>query len=75
MSLLLETGIVGVLLVGFTIWLVLKFIVKNSEAGSILTLMVAYGVSLVFFAGLPNALHIYLLVPGLMVFFGKKRLQ
>ena len=66
-SLLLETGIVGVLFVIFTLWLVLKFVVKHTQVGPILTLMVAYGVSLVFFAGLPNALHIYIMPTLLML--------
>ena len=61
-SLLLETGLVGISLVILTVVLVVRFVLKQKEgAGLILSLLVAYGVSLMFFSGLPNALHIYLM--------------
>ena len=61
-SLLLETGIVGVLLLGVTVILVVKSVIRNKEMRvGVLALMVAYGVSLGFFSGLTNALQIYLL--------------
>jgi hypothetical protein len=36
--------------------------VRKKNAGMTLAMMVAFGVSLMFFSGLPNALHIYLLL-------------
>lgn len=69
-SLLLETGVIGVLLLVFTMCLVLQLVWKKSllSVPMLLALMIAYGVSLCFFAGLPNALQIYLLF-GLLVVF------
>ena len=62
-SLLLETGLVGVMMLAVLAFGFLKWCKKYKNAGMVLTLAVAYGVSLCFFAGLPNALHIYLLLP------------
>ena len=59
-SILLELGIVGaVLILLFLVYLVKIF---NCQKFTIffLALLVAYLISLFFFAGLPNALHIYL---------------
>ena len=61
-SLLLESGIVGVILFVLTIVLVVRVLVKTKISGALFALTVAYGVSLCFFAGLPNVLHIYLLL-------------
>lgn len=62
-SLLLETGLVGVSLFMLTVVLVVMVIWKKTQiSGMMLSLMVTYGVSLCFFAGLPNALQIYLLL-------------
>ncbi|MBQ3293280.1 O-antigen ligase family protein [Candidatus Saccharibacteria bacterium] len=67
MSLLLETGIIGVSLFVLILVFAVKVVLKNREvSGMILALLVAYGVSLLFFSGLPNALHIVLL-PGLFM--------
>ena len=60
-SLLLETGLAGVALLILTLVLAVRAVIKKAKGGVILTLMVAYGVSLLFFAGLPNALHVYLM--------------
>ncbi len=65
-SLLLETGLIGVSLLALTLVLVMRAIWKNDLKVMVLGLLVAYGVSLVFFSGLPNALHIYLL-PVVMI--------
>ena len=61
-SLLLETGLIGVSLFVLTLVLVLRVVWKKPQSAMVLGLLVAYGVSLVFFSGLPNALHIYLLL-------------
>lgn len=60
-SLLLETGLAGVALFILTIVMVIRVVIKNRAKDLIFTLMIAYGISVCFFAGLPNALHIYLL--------------
>ena len=66
-SILLETGLVGVSLLIVTIVLAVKLILKQKSRTLILCLMIAYVVSLCFFSGLPNALHIYLL-PAVLMF-------
>ena len=60
-SLLLEVGLLGVILVIALIIATICVVAKSSANVAILTLLLAYGISLLFFAGLPNALHIYLL--------------
>ena len=59
-SLLLETGLVGVALAVMLGVMIIDMVIKTKVAVVVLSLMVAYGVSLTFFAGLPNALQIYL---------------
>lgn len=61
-SLLLETGMVGVILGVLAVALFIRKVIPGENAGMVLALMEAYGVSLMFFSGLPNALHIYLLL-------------
>lgn len=65
-SLLLETGLIGVSLFIIMIVMAVKTFLKNKNAGLLLSLMVAYAVTLLFFSGLTNALQI-VLIPGLMV--------
>ena len=100
MSLLLETGLVGIALFVLTLGLILRAVVKGVKAQSakeikttkvkiattkttmlksetapiVLAMMVAYGITLLFFSGLPNALHIYLLT-GLVFVMGLKTKQ
>ena len=57
----------------FTLWLVFRAISKRPDAGMFLVLFLAYGVTLLFFSGLPNALHIYLLPAVLMLVDSKVR--
>lgn len=64
-SLLLEIGLVGAILVIFTIYMAVRVVIKRPVATVLMTLIVAYGVTLLFFSGLPNALQIYLL-PALL---------
>lgn len=65
-SLLLETGIVGIVLLIFSAVLLLRFLTKMQNSIPALGLLVAYAVSLLFFSGLANALQIYLL-PMLLI--------
>ena len=57
-SLLLETGLVGVILLIITVILIVRRVLNKV---ALMALIAAYGVSLLFFAGLANALQIYLL--------------
>ena len=65
-SLLLETGLIGVSLFVLTMLLVVRVVWESPMRVMLFALLVAYGISLMFFSGLPNALHIYLL-PMLML--------
>ena len=65
-SLLLETGLVGVALLILTIVLIVRAVIKYKNTSLNLTILVAYGITLMFFSGLPNALQIYLL-PALLI--------
>ena len=65
-SLLLETGVVGISLLAFSFVLLVREVLRRKQAGLILVLMMAYGVSLFFFSGLPNVLHMYLFLALLM---------
>ena len=67
-SLLLETGLVGVSLFMLTIVLLLIAAWRRKTVrAAVLGLLVAYGVSICFFSGLPNALQIYLLPVVIMM--------
>ena len=60
-SLLLETGVVGAGLMVFSLVLVVRVLWRSPWRMMLLSLLVAYGITLLFFSGLPNALQIYLL--------------
>lgn len=66
-SLLLETGLVGVSLFVLLIVLIIRAALKTKTAGLMISLILAYAVSLLFFSGLPNALQIILL-PGVLIY-------
>lgn len=68
-SLLLETGIIGLSLLIMALIAVIKTIIKFDDRIFFFALFGAFALSLLFFAGLPNALHIYLLP----VFFTKEK--
>lgn len=66
-SLLLELGLIAYLLLALTLW----FFRKKLAPGIFITcLLTSYAITLCFFSGLPNALHIYLL-PGMLYFIQK----
>lgn len=71
-SLLLETGLIGIFLVILMLVMIVKIIRKNPMNIIFFTLMVAYGISLLFFSGFANALQIYLLLPALYIVLRKK---
>ena len=70
-SLLLETGLIGIVLLTLMIVLVVRVISKNAEVPMLLALVVAYAITLLFFSGLPNALQIYLLPALFIVLCGR----
>ncbi|MBR3052463.1 O-antigen ligase family protein [Candidatus Saccharibacteria bacterium] len=69
-SLLLETGVVGVVLCIIVIAMAVRVMWRSSARVMLVGLVVAYGVSLLFFSGLPNALQVYLMPVVLMVACG-----
>ena len=73
-SLLLETGLIGISLLALTLLLIIRTLIMNPANAVLLSLIVAYGISLLFFSGLPNALQIYL-VPMVicMIYWSDKR--
>ena len=73
-SLLLESGVVGVLLMVVTLGLVVRAIGKSPLRMVLAALIVAYMVSLCFFSGLPNALHIYLIPVAIYAIGLRKKL-
>ena len=69
-SILLEMGVVGISLFILIIVMAARAALKNRmTAGLVLSLMVAYGVTFVFFSGLTNALQI-VLIPALFIMIG-----
>lgn len=75
LSILLELGLVGFLLLLLFLIYLLKIISRQKYSVYFLGLTVAYLLSLLFFAGLPNALHIYLfpaLLLGTLPFWQKQ---
>ena len=70
-SILVEVGLVGVAIAAVTIIMILAKIFKYNNI-TVLTLMVAYAVTLVFFSGLANALQIYLMPAVLFAILDKK---
>jgi len=66
-SLLLETGVVGIVLLVLTLILIGRVVMRSQNRVMIATLILAYGVSLLFFSGLPNALQVYLLTTVILV--------
>ena len=70
-SLLLETGIIGVSLLILCLVLIIRVVWKTPANAMMLALIVAYGVSLMFFSGLANALQIYILPTMLYMVFRK----
>ncbi len=72
MSLLLETGLVGISLFVLTMIMIFRTLWRSPQKIMLVGLLIAYGVTLLFFSGLPNALHIYL-IPGLIYSMGLRK--
>jgi hypothetical protein len=67
LAILLETGLIGIAILLISVITVMKLVIKTSDRILIIVLAVAYVVSLMFFSGLPNAVHIYLM-PALIAY-------
>lgn len=69
-TLFLETGLIGVSLLIYSLALMCRVLRKSRARVMMFCLILAYGISLCFFSGLANALHIYLLpvVIGMITF-------
>ena len=59
-SLLLETGLVGIATIIIAAIIIFGAIKKSTHTSLLAAVLLAYALTLFFFAGLPNALHIYL---------------
>lgn len=70
-SLLLETGVVGIILLLYTVYLIVKSL--WGERGAVIVVLISYGVTLMFFSGVANALHIYILPVILALALTKKQ--
>ena len=66
-SLLLETGLTGIAILIMTGVVVLRSLKKSKHFEMISTVLIGYGITLLFFAGLPNVIHLYL-IPAIMPF-------
>lgn len=71
LSLLLETGLLGLLLAALTLVIVLSYLKKlnRPERYPLGAIVVSFLASLLFFSGLPNAVHLYLFPVFLAVTF------
>lgn len=72
-SVLLEGGIVGAVLCVLTLVMLLWMIRGIPDVLLTYTIVIAYAVTLMFFSGLPNALHVYLLPAIFVVFCGREQ--
>ena len=61
LSLLLELGLIGVAIILAAAIIIFKALRRHPYSTFLLPLLLAYALTLLFFSGLPNALHIYLL--------------
>ena len=72
LAILLETGLIGMIILLISATTVMKLVVKTSDRMLIIILAIAYAVSLMFFSGLPNAVHIYLM-PALIAYSSTRK--
>ncbi len=71
-NVLLELGIVGAVFALILVVMIVRITLKSAAAPMLLALAVTYGVTLVFFSGMVNALQIYLLSVVLWTIMQKK---
>ena len=68
-SILLELGLIGFGLIVFAAVLIARMLGKREDNIFFCALMIAYGITLCFFSGLPNALQIYLMPALFLLIF------
>ena len=68
-SILLELGLIGFGLLIFAAILAAKMLGKHPDSVFFFSLMLAFGITLCFFSGLPNALQIYLMPALFLLIF------
>jgi hypothetical protein len=68
LAILLELGLVGVIITAVEFFFIFKL--QRKIAFYLWAIIIAFAVSLMFFSGLPNALHIYLMIP--LVFIAER---
>ena len=68
-SILLELGLIGLGLFIFGTVLIIRMLGKYKDSTFLFALLIAYGVTLCFFSGLPNALQIYFMPALFLLIF------
>ena len=72
-NILVELGVVGVVLLVILALIMIKGLFKTKNRLFIISILVAYLITICFFSGFPNVLHIYLMTP-ILYWVGQKRL-
>ena len=72
-NILLELGVVGIIFLIILIVVICKNMYKLKGGVLLVPIIVAYVITLCFFSGFPNVLHIYLMTP-ILYWVGQKRL-
>lgn len=73
MEILLEFGLIGGIII-LTVVILLIIILKDQKNNVLyFSILISFGVSFVFFSGLPNVLHIYLIFPLLLAVYSTNR--
>ncbi len=68
LAILLELGLIGVIITALEFFFIFKL--QRKIAFYLWAIIIAFAASLMFFSGLPNALHIYLMIP--LVFIAER---
>ena len=66
-SLLLETGVIGIIFLILALYIIYIRVKTSENAILVYSTLVAFALSLLFFSGLPNALHIFIFPALLML--------
>lgn len=66
-SLLLETGIIGIIFFILALYIIYTYVKAAKNSILIFAVLIAFALSVLFFSGLPNALHIFIFPALLML--------
>lgn len=72
MEIALEFGFVGIIILIINIILIIKLIRQHKNKNLLFAVMISFAISYMFFSGLPNAIHVFLLPPILYCILGKE---